>query len=222
MRAFHFTQAEFALLAIKHWRLKVSRFDELNDPFELLGAELSQPQFRKNFRDFKRWTSDRFGLLCFSRSRKSPLLWSHYADKHSGVAFEFDIDDEVVNEVHYRLRRHVLDVDARIRQGGFSEDDAIKLATTKSTHWRDEQEIRVFVNLADCSRENGLYFERLSREIRLKNIIFGPLCSLSHHDLAKVLPKGERVGVYKSRLAFKSYEIVYDKSFKRMVVDGRA
>jgi hypothetical protein len=36
---------------------------------------------------------DGAGILCFCRVRDDILMWSHYADKHTGLCFEFDGSD---------------------------------------------------------------------------------------------------------------------------------
>ena len=47
MILYHFSNSEYGLDNIKNRRLKVSRIMELNDPFEFLGIERSNPWLRK-------------------------------------------------------------------------------------------------------------------------------------------------------------------------------
>ena len=54
---------------------------ELNDPFEFLGAELSDRNFRKAIKKTKKDLSKTKGILCFSKNWKNPVQWSHYTDK---------------------------------------------------------------------------------------------------------------------------------------------
>jgi hypothetical protein len=86
MKAYHFTSDKYALDVIANQRMKVSRFDDLNDPFELHAVDLQDRQYRNEFIAFKQHMSERIGILRFSKSWKSPLLWSHYANRHKGVA----------------------------------------------------------------------------------------------------------------------------------------
>jgi hypothetical protein len=53
MRVFHFLQRKFALQAIERQRLKVARIGELNDPFELLAADISDRSERLRFLAWK-------------------------------------------------------------------------------------------------------------------------------------------------------------------------
>jgi hypothetical protein len=43
MRLYHFLNAEYGLLNIRHRRLKIARINELNDPFEFLGVATRAP-----------------------------------------------------------------------------------------------------------------------------------------------------------------------------------
>jgi hypothetical protein len=63
MRVYHFTSTEFGLSDIALKRLKISRIEDLNDPFELLAAELSQKNSRsalpcsKGTTAYRKWPS---------------------------------------------------------------------------------------------------------------------------------------------------------------------
>ena len=98
----------------------------------------------------------RFRLLSLCAERKNPLLWSHYADHHRGVAFEFDasfterVAFEKAKPVKYRKR-----VPRAYSKTDFIESmldrsplpDAtqtlLPLVLTKSVEWSYEKEWRV-------------------------------------------------------------------------------
>jgi Protein of unknown function (DUF2971) len=221
MRAFRFLSTEYALQTLRTEEIKVSRFDDLNDPFELYGAELPNPAHRRTFSKFKRWASDRFGLLCFSRRWQNPLLWSHYGDRHRGVALEFEIHHDLVEEVKYSPYRLRLDIEKKLATGGFSEEDACRIAITKSAHWRYEEEVRVFVQLSECRSQNGLFFEPVGGEIHIVGIVLGPLCKLSQRAIESALPRGRQLHVTRSRLAFRSF-VVRNRAVATRVVCGIA
>ena len=222
MRAFHLLRTEYALQALRTEEVKVSRFDDLNDPFELYGAELSNHAHRRTFDKFKRWASERFGLLCFSRRWRNPLLWSHYGDRHRGVALDFEIDDDLVEEVQYSPYRLRLDVKKKLAAGGFSEEDACRIATTKSAYWKYEEEVRVFVELSECRFQNGLFFEPVSDQIRIIGIVLGPLCDLSKREIESALPRGRQLHLTQSRFAFRSFSVVRNRAVATSVVYGIA
>ena len=99
MRLFHFTSAVHGLAAIRTQKYKLSTFDNLNDPFELFAVDFADPEIRRLFRGFKEDFSRRQAMLCCSKSWSSTLLWSHYADRHRGVALELDVSDALVTHV---------------------------------------------------------------------------------------------------------------------------
>ena len=65
-------------------RLKVSRFKELNDPFELLGVNLGDPKLRKVFQRTRNEIDKDKGMHCFTTDWRNPLMWGHYAENHRG------------------------------------------------------------------------------------------------------------------------------------------
>ena len=49
MRVYHFLSAKYALDDISKKRIKIAQFQDLNDPFEILGPNLSDQTTRKVF-----------------------------------------------------------------------------------------------------------------------------------------------------------------------------
>ena len=101
VRVYHLTPAEFAISDIESRRIKVARFSDLNDPFELMALNLRERHVRKVMRNFKREQNDHTGLLCFSADWTNPVLWSHYAAKHRGICLGFDLKRECTQHVQY-------------------------------------------------------------------------------------------------------------------------
>src|SRR5687768_11905572 len=99
MRAYHLTSQHWALEAVKSSRLKVALFNDMNDPFELLGMELKNSKDRAAVRQLRKDTNATLGALCFSQGCDNPVLWSHYADKHQGICLGFDIHDDWAHEI---------------------------------------------------------------------------------------------------------------------------
>lgn len=222
MNVFHLTSTKYALMALLNSRLKIARIHDLNDPFELYGAALPENIHRKKFRAFKDWTAQQYGLLCFSRSWKNPVLWSHYADRHRGIALEFRILDEDISEINYTPSRVLLDVEKALQRGTFTREEALSMATTKFKHWEYEDEVRVFCSLANCPVDGDLIFEPFSERMKLVGVIRGPACVLSNRELAASLPRGCDVPVTQARLAFNSFNVVRNKLHPVEVVRGAA
>jgi hypothetical protein len=84
-RVYYLTPAQFAISNIALQRVKVARFSDLNDPFELLSIDRSKVKNRRALRKRTRKINDETGLLCFSKSWGTPVLWGHYAERHAGM-----------------------------------------------------------------------------------------------------------------------------------------
>jgi hypothetical protein len=140
MIAYHFTSEKHALDAISNQCLKLSLIDDLNDPFELFAADLPDSESRKEALKFKNNMSTRVGILCFSKNWGNPLLWSHYADRHKGVALEFKIKDDIALPVKYRKNRfsiNLKDLADNIRKVTKEETEGLWLTKYKS--WEYEE-----------------------------------------------------------------------------------
>jgi hypothetical protein len=222
VRLFHFTSSEHGLSAIKNSRLKVATIRDLNDPFELLCVDAPNRRTRNALSEFKNRLSARNGMLCFNPGWSNPLMWSHYAKKHSGVALELDVSESALFNVRYTASRVPWNIPRILATGGFSSRHADAIFATKSSHWRYEEERRVAIRLSECQRDGGLYFEPFSPGLKLTGIIVGPLSEVSDADLKGVLPRGATIKVRKARLAHRSFDIVADRRVRPHDVTGSA
>ena len=211
IRAYYFTSSQHAISAISLGRLKIARFADANDPFELLALNCHDPQTRKRAVKLREEYNNKSGLLCLTKNWSSPLIWSHYADRHKGMCLGFNVRRAMVRPVEYE--------DERLRQQLPEDPDPTavppdlreRLAVTKSHHWKYEEELRVFVELARAVRELNLFFQPFGKDLRLVEVILGPRCE---HALPIVKNLAARVApdavVFKARLAFRSFEVRLD------------
>jgi hypothetical protein len=155
MRVYHFTSAKYAVEDIQNQRLKIARINELNDPFELLAADLLDKRDRQAFAKFKNQMNEKFGIVCFSGSWESPLLWGHYADRHMGIALGFDVADEKLIEVNYTTMRPKVKFDQQTRKviNGLQVLD--RLIRTKFNEWQYENEYRMYAQLDKAEQKDN-------------------------------------------------------------------
>lgn len=218
MRAYHLTSERWALESLAKRRLKLALFDDMNDPFELLGAELSSQMDREVFQDLKDEMNRTIGLLCFSKSWSNPVLWSHYADKHRGLCLGFDIPDDWALDVNYtgaRLQAELEQLLPSERGKSFGH----KLLSTKFSHWRYEKEVRIIVKLEHAHLEDGLYFLPYGNALRLREVIIGPRSELNPKQLSiRIKNCMYDVEVSRARLAFKSFKVVKNRASPKVTV----
>ena len=219
MIAYHFISEKYALDVISDQCLKLSLINDLNDPFELIAADLPNPESRKEAQRFKTYMASRYGILCFSKNWKNPLLWSHYADRHKGVALKFQIKYEIALPVKYRNERFKINlIEKKKQKQSVSRKEIEGLWLTKFVSWSYEEEIRIVCNQSYCLKRNGLLFHPLNDEICLTGLILGPLCQLKVDDIKKKLPDGKKLEIIKARLAFRSFNIVRQERFKKQII----
>lgn len=220
MRVYHLLTGENALSDLFRRRIRISRFADLNDPFELLAAKTDERRFRKGLRSWRDDFNQSHGLLCFSKRWENPVLWSHYAAKHRGVCLGFDVADELIEEVQYVKDRLAIRFVEGNPDKGLDESFVRDLLRTKYIHWEYEEEVRVRLKLAAQTLENGSYFYPFGGKLVLREVILGPFCELPIDDVReKVRLAYQSVSVIKARLAFKWFRVVRDE---RSVKDDRA
>ena len=216
MRLYYFTSAKHGLAAIESQRYKLSTFDNLNDPFELFAADFADPEIRSAFRRFKEKCASTIALLCCSKSWGSTLLWSHYADRHAGVALELEVDDASIIHVTYQekrtpITRQAMDENMTRQNGSGIGADMLRV---KALDWAYEDEARIIHDISRVKRPtNGLYFSPFNARISLRGVIIGPLCAVRLKQIEDILPSGKHLIVARARIAFRSFRVVADRSF---------
>ena len=212
---YYFTSAEHAISDIALGRIKVARFSDANDPFELLALHfLRGSHLRQATVDFKKVHDSQAGMLCFSQNLSNPVLWSHYADNHKGVCLGFDL-----LRTHAQVIRY--EKDRLLKELQRADDDPNKLSassqkllvTTKSEHWDYEEEIRFPLQLADTFQEGSQYFYAIGETLRLSEVILGERCSHSLEAVRKLVNAlYSNVVTIKARLASGHFGIVPKES----------
>lgn len=213
MRVYHFLPEAHALDDLRRRHLKVSRLNDMNDPFELLAVSLKDKRHHAALRGFKADIDKQWGVLCFSRRWHHPMLWSHYADKHRGICLGFDVPDKRVARVAYTRKRIGFDIERQIAKGTRDKKLGLKLLTTKYEGWKYENEVRVIVFLGERDSDTGFYFCDFGRHLVLKWVILGARSTLSRDHVAAALSETDRsVTIVKARLAFQTFSVVRQRN----------
>jgi hypothetical protein len=225
---YRYLDAESALKSIESRSLRISRLLELNDAFEWrLGITAippeDEPLIEKRMKSILEKQSKIIGLMCFSATCKEPVLWSHYADKHRGVAFEVEYDCKPDNpiEITYPLNRLLID---GVRYAQLQHDNlALKeylfpfmkpVMSQKSPSWKYEQEHRIYVSLdkdPNIQTSGGHYFFRIPEDF-LTRVILGYKCPLEEQYVAKALEKSGLVStkVARAKISNETYDVLCD------------
>lgn len=212
-RVYHLTSAEHAINDIALGRLKLARFSDLNDPFELIAANFRERETRKIVRGFKSAFDAQTGLLSFSEDWVEPLLWSHYAARHRGICLGFNVPRNLLEEVTYKDDRLRAELNANADPLQLPQDLQQALRCTKYRRWEYECEFRRFVQLESAVQEGRLHYFHFGPELELAEVILGTECMLSldpvRHAVRSRYPAAV---VFKARLEFKGFHIVPQES----------
>jgi len=212
MRVYHFLSTCYAMDDLKYGRLKISRLEDLNDPFELLAIRCTDKECVKKIEKMKLMLDNEHGVICFSRNWSNPLLWSHYADKHKGICLGFDVPEKDAEDIDYvvsglQCNKHSVD-----------RDFMLKLLSTKYEDWRYEDEVRFFADLKEVDSKTGMYFKEFDEHLIPREIILGVRFDSTSISEQKVYIQNyankNRVNLIHATLEFKSFRIVEDKTRK--------
>lgn len=208
MLVYYFTSSKYGLSNLSNKHIKVSRFDNLNDPFELLGIEMTDKDVRNAMEFEKSKIAQSKGLICFSVNKYDPVQWAHYAENHKGVCLGLEIPDRNLKPVKYvssRLAKSVLS----------DEDKQEKILTTKFKHWAYEEEQRLIIDLNENTINDGKTFEGFSSNLKLREVYIGCKSKLTYSDIQSSYKTEERKVIVKhTRPAFRDFRIVWDRSKK--------
>ncbi|MCJ7740966.1 DUF2971 domain-containing protein [Candidatus Microgenomates bacterium] len=209
---YHFLSAQNAVNDLERKMIRVSTLDTLNDPFELLPYLRYPPKKRKPYNKLRKRIADKWGLLCFSKTWQEPLLWSHYADKHKGIALGFEIiqQNKIVDVIYSdgALREQIELTDSL-------EDDEmgfLDLARLKYKKWEYEQEARMLIKLNDCTKIGGNYFISFGNNLLVKTIRLGSKYIYENTKNDYILTLSKRIGaeIIPCRLEWQGYSILKD------------
>lgn len=213
MKLYYLTSAQFALSNLAMRRVKISRFSELNDPFELMAANLSDDAERRAMQGFHDQTDAFKGVICFSSKWENPVLWGHYADKHRGMALGFEVTRDLLFEVKYENSRFDLPRDPATNYAKPEEETIHQILSTKFSDWQYENEWRFFVELSEAKLESGLYFEEFSESLKLIEVILGAKCELPIEKVQSLInAMGLTAKVIKAKIARDEFKVVVDGS----------
>lgn len=213
LRIYHLTSADHAISNIALARLKVARFSDLNDPFELISVNFRERKVRNIVREFKDAYNSHTGLLCFSADWTDPVLWSHYATKHRGICLGFNVPRNTVEQVQYEDQRPLAELSEEGSPLHISEELQRKLLCTKYKHWAYENEFRRFIPLQDARKEGLLHFAKFDHNLQLAEVILGPQCTASVDEVRMLVSsKHPEAITYRARLAFKWFSVVPQES----------
>jgi hypothetical protein len=206
MRVYNFVGALHGINNLALRRLKVSRFSKLNDPFELLAADLFDHRDESALEKMKAQLDKTSAIICFSENWQNPLMWAHYADSHRGIALGFDIKDKFLIKMRYEKNRRKINFDTSTKKVINGPSVVERLISTKFAHWEYENEQRMHVSLDQTYEESGNHFFDFGEQLILKEVILGAKCESSVEQMRKLV--GSEIPIIKAGVARKTFRVI--------------
>jgi len=228
MRVYYMTSHKVATEHIlPEKRLKLSLFDQLNDPFELQPHSLAEKQLRRINTALRQEYFGKKGILCFTSAWHSPVMWAHYAEKHTGICLGFDIPEyrgteRLLAPVIYAPERLAFLLDSEKDLYGIDAKFVLAMLCTKSREWAYEQEHRVVADLKIKDAATGHYYVDFGAELSLREVILGARNLTPVGQVAKLVRRPEYpVSVLKARAAFQEFAMVPNRRISPIKIRAR-
>lgn len=224
MLLYHYTKLQYGLAAIRDKRLKIARYDALNDPFDIMGLSFSEEDERQQLESIKADLGKTNGIICLSETWKEPLMWGHYADSHRGVCLGFEVKAGHYEKIHYRSDRPTLADYKRESIDQLSTEDLRKIAHSKFNQWKYEREWRRIVSLGDEDIVDGNHYLSFGdgKDMKLKYIFFGMNCKISKAKISQIALYDRDVKFAIAGPASKDFDIIINpEPTKNLIASDR-
>lgn len=207
----------YILDIIVNKRIFLSTSDSMNDPDEGRWKregegedEYQWGDLPGNYFELKKRLHDRVDkqrFTCFVENINNPLMWAHYAGGFRGVAFEFEIDENVhdLRKIKYEGIPVVSQLQIEKVLSDKSSPQDIGILKQKARCWIYEDEWRLY----------GKSDDKYVNKIQLKSVILGFKDNKAHDVLQKIIRKfGIRLG-YLSQRKNQEYFIEYVDAYSK-------
>jgi hypothetical protein len=207
VRLYYYTGKQWGMKVLWEKRLKIARYQDLNDPFELIPFNRTRKASRRFYDGkIKKLFNGNYGIICFSESWQTTLMWSHYGEKHTGMCLGFDVLGTTAEKVRYAETLLDDPYDSAHQIKGMSAKVFSDAMLCKYAGWRYEREQRVHARLEDMV--DGIYYKNFDGSIQLREVILGPRCTLQPSEVvASVSNPPQDVDIYAARVAFGRFEV---------------
>lgn len=213
------TSSKWAEIILKERRLKLSRFYEANDPFELKLIDIRSRETRDMATMIGETLNASVGMICFGAAWSSPVMWAHYADKHAGVCLGFEIHDSLLTKIKYTDKKIAASFGSHLPDHGISEALLTAIRTTKATDWSYEREYRAESWLKEPDPKSNLYFMDFGPQMKLRELVIGHRCEWTTGNASdRIGAVDAPVRICKARPAFGKFEMVQQNQVKPLVI----
>ena len=199
-------------------------FGKIRSIADIVGIDVPQGKIEETYnilneqiKRIRESIGGKIGVECFTQSPADVLMWSYYADKHTGICVEFDfsilfssIPDGLLLPVYYSEDRPLLDfsklydpISKQAKPEGITEEmpNLIWSWITKSIEWEREKEWRLI------STKIGSDIDRIVKLPIMSRIITGINVSEANYQKILEIATEKGIPVHRARLKNDKYLI---------------
>ena len=213
------------ITSLQNRTLRLGKALEFNDPYDSLLAlrhadpRVPQEQLDAAAHKQRETQFSQYGIICMTERPQSSCLWSHYGDKHQGVAlgFDFQKNGESIFRVNYSSARPTLDISEETKPGDSKAmKQIIDCLTTKSPDWSYEREFRVILPLSNSivSKQvvEGKDMHFIPMPTQLREVIIGYHCTNEDRQLIRDTVQRTYdwpISIKRAKLSSHSFEMTF-------------
>lgn len=139
------------------------------------------------YKYIKSKVKEEYGVSCFTKTPSEILMWTHYADSHTGMCLVFDkkqlnnslkeyCPDVGVQDIEYE--QSLASADLQMDEKNLYCKSNQEIILRKLDCWQYEKEVRFYCHFPNSGTKRWIFFDRKS----LKGIIFGENMSENNRD----------------------------------------
>ena len=147
-----------------------------------------------------------YGITCFSKTYKDILMWSHYADKHSGICIGFEIDVKKLLDIGFIA--FAVEYEQTFLPRPYSKEDLeeqmktiMQYVSMKAKFWEYEKEVRFvnfdyflkhtseYLNFGEFAEIKEICFGLKTKEFekkKIKKLFSKTNCNVSYYEMAAI------------------------------------
>lgn len=187
---------------------------EMVDKLESFFKEFGKKEIKNMNKEFNRGLKNGYKICSFSERVDSILMWSHYAENHTGFVMEYSFSDLPSKEIIPRLLWPVLYDDklynissqfTELRNNGSLNNFHAQIAAMhKAKDWSYENEWRLILPLSPSDPPQN-YKVPIP-----KGVYLGSLMSDKHKSEIKEIAEEKGIPVYQMKLSHDRFEMVFE------------
>jgi hypothetical protein len=200
--------------SIRQRYLWCATFERMNDPMEGLfrpSTRLRGSRELYKVQDRIYESTVKFGIACFTDTRRNELMWAHYAGNYSGICIGYRTQDFVAglpSNAHL-IRLGYDDQAPRLS----SRTAALELLSQKKSSWAYEREWRVLVSV-----NNAVGIKIIIRRKCITHIYLGARIQKEHQTL--LMDNLDGTGIAITKMAVEGYNHKF-KNLRKGTIGAR-